>query len=152
MKLAGLLGCGSILHAACREDEETAKPSKLLALEVPLEGGGWRDRHGRAVPLNQLWITPHALCSQEEGSHGRHSLPQTAAPQEPRTWWDQPAGSRIRQGRDQPTPEDLDTWPLSQVRGWERGQGLSTPGTQQTQVPWGARSSGCPGEAASWSR
>lgn len=76
MKPAGLLGCGSILHIACREDEETAEPSKFLALEVPLEGGGWRDRHGRAsLLLNQLRITPHALCSQEEGSHGRHSLP-----------------------------------------------------------------------------
>jgi len=94
VKPAGLLGCGSILHAACREDEETAKPSKFLALEVPLEGGRWRDRHGRAVlPLNQLRITPHGLRSQKEGSHGRHSLPQAAAPQETRTWWDQPVGS-----------------------------------------------------------
>jgi len=94
VKPAGLLGCGSILHAACREDEETAEPSKFLALEVPLEGGRWRDRHGRAVlPLNQLRITPHGLRSQKEGSHGRHSLPQAAAPQETRTWWDQPVGS-----------------------------------------------------------
>lgn len=37
MKLAGLLGWGSILHAA---DKETAEPSKFAALEVPLEGGG----------------------------------------------------------------------------------------------------------------
>ena len=84
MKPAGLLGCGSILHAACREDKETAEPSKFLALEVPLEGGGWRDRHGRAMlPLNQLRIAPHALRSQEEGSQGTHSLPQTAAPKVP---------------------------------------------------------------------
>lgn len=75
MKLAGLLGCGSILHAACREDKETAEPSKFLALEVPLEGGGWRDRHGRAVLLlSQLRIAPHALRSQEDSPHGRHSL------------------------------------------------------------------------------
>lgn len=81
MKLAGLLGCGSILHAACREDKKTAEPSKFPALEVPLEEGGWRDRHGRAVlPLNQLHITPHAFHSQKEGSHGRYSLLQTAVP------------------------------------------------------------------------
>lgn len=107
MKPAGLLGCGSILHIACWEDEETAEPSKFLALEVPLKGGGWRDR--AVLPLKQLWIAPHALCSQEEGSHGRHSLPQTVAPQKPTRWWDQPVGSGIKQ--DPPTPQDPDTWP-----------------------------------------
>lgn len=118
MKLAGLLGCGSILHAACREDKETAEPSKFLALEVPLEGGGWRDRHGRAVLLlNQLRIDPHALHSQEDSPHDRYSLQQTAALQPQRTWWDQPAGSGLRQGRDPPTPQNLDNWPLSQARG-----------------------------------
>lgn len=59
MKLAGLLGCGSILHAACREDEETAEPSKFPALEAPLEGGGWRDGNSRAV----LGIAPTGRVS-----------------------------------------------------------------------------------------
>lgn len=68
MKPAGLLGCGSILHAACREDEETAEPSKFLALEVPLEGGGQRDGPGRALlPLNQLQIAPHSLHPWRKG-------------------------------------------------------------------------------------
>lgn len=54
MKPAGLLGCGSILPTACREDEERAETSKFPALEVPLEGGG-EERQARpswtAIPV-----------------------------------------------------------------------------------------------------
>lgn len=70
MKLAGLLGCGSILHAACREDEETAEPSKFPALEVPLEGGGWRDGNSRAA----LGIAPHRKGLRADTASHRQQL------------------------------------------------------------------------------
>lgn len=40
------------------------------------------------------------------------------------------SGKQDRAEEYPPTPQDLDTSPLSQARGWDRGQDLSTSGTQ----------------------
>lgn len=65
MKPAGLLGCGSILPAACREDEERAETSKFPALEVLLEGGGERDSHGQAGQQSLSPLNPRETVSQQ---------------------------------------------------------------------------------------
>lgn len=58
VKLAGLLGCGSILHAAVGRTRKQQSPASLQPLKCHSEGVG-RARHGRAVlPLNQLQVTP----------------------------------------------------------------------------------------------
>lgn len=57
MKLAGLLGCGSILHAAVGRTRKQQSPASFQPLKCHWEGVG-RARHGRAVlPLNQLQVT-----------------------------------------------------------------------------------------------
>lgn len=56
MKPAGLLGCGSILHAAVRRTRKQQSPASFQPLKCHSKGVG-RARHGRAaLPLNQLQV------------------------------------------------------------------------------------------------
>lgn len=56
MKPAGLLGCGSILHAAVGRTRKQQSPASFQPLKCHLKGVG-RARHGRAaLPLNQLQV------------------------------------------------------------------------------------------------
>lgn len=58
MKLAGLLGWGSILHAAVGTTRKQQSPASLQPLKCHSKGVG-RARHGRAVlPLYQLQAPP----------------------------------------------------------------------------------------------
>lgn len=58
VKLAGLLGCGSILHAAVGRTRKQQSPASFQPLKCHSKEMG-RARHGRAVlPLNQLQAAP----------------------------------------------------------------------------------------------
>lgn len=129
MKPAGLLGCGSILPAACREDEERAETSKFPALEVLLEGGG------EETQPRPSWTAIPAPSEPRRNSLTAAQYPSGSTP------WGSGRGG-IREWGEESGRTRIHSFHGLQHLADEQGQGLrgratphlSTPGTQSTKA------------------